>query len=107
MDISATSSIKPLAAKPDSLPLDVSRSMGAKASLKQAGKGFEAMMLQEMMKAMHNSSLGEGLLDSEAEKPFQTMLDQNYATLAGKSFNLGIADAITRSLSPPVKPPVK
>ena len=79
------------------LSLDDAKKVGAKHTLEQAAKSFEAMFVQTMMKEMHNAKLEDGLFDSEGEKPFQSMLDQAYADLATKQNRFGIADAIKRT----------
>jgi Rod binding domain-containing protein len=102
MDSSLSTAMTRMNASASDLSLDSARAARKTPNLKQAGKAFEGLMMQEMMKAMHESKLADGLFESEAEKPFQSMLDQSYANLAGKNFNLGIADAITRQFTPHV-----
>jgi Rod binding domain-containing protein len=46
--------------------------------------------------------LSEGLLDSEESKPFQSMLDSAYAELMSKNMRLGLAESISRQLSPTI-----
>ena len=81
------------------LSLDDAKKVGAKHTLEQAAKSFEAMFVQTMMKEMHEAKLDDGLFESEGEKPFQSMLDQAYADLATKQNRFGIAEAITRTFS--------
>ena len=100
MDSTISTTMTRMNAKSGDLTLDTARMAGKIPNLKQAGKAFEGLMMQEMLKAMHESKLSDGLFESESEKPFQSMLDQSYATLASKNLNLGIADAITRQLTP-------
>jgi Rod binding domain-containing protein len=100
MDSSISSTLTQMNAKASDLSLDTTRAARKAPTLQQAGKAFEGLMMQEMLKAMHNSKLADGLFDSESEKPFQSMLDQSYANLASKNLNLGLADAITRQITP-------
>ena len=79
------------------LSLDDAKKVGAKHTLEQAAKSFEAMFVQTMLKEMHNAKLDDGLFQSEDEKPFQSMLDQAYADLATKQNRFGIAEAIKRT----------
>jgi Rod binding domain-containing protein len=81
------------------ITLEQSKALGMKATLPQVAKSFEALFMQTIMKEMHNGKLGDGLLDSEEQEPFQAMLDNNYADLATKNSHFGIAEAITRQFS--------
>jgi len=83
----------------DSLSLEQTRGYGGKATIKQAGKAFESLFMQTIMKSMREAKIEGGLLDSDAEKPFRAMLDQAYADLAAKNMRLGIAESIERQFS--------
>ncbi len=83
-----------------SISLEEAKTVGKKATIDQAGKAFEALFMQTMMKQMHEAKLGDGLLDGQGQAPFRTMLDQAYADLATKKMNLGLADAIKRAYEP-------
>jgi len=102
MDILAASAIRSKSEQ----SLEQTRATGGKATLEQAGKAFEALFVQQMMKSMRDAKLGDGLLHSQAEDTFSSLLDRAYADEASKSMRLGIAEAITRQLSPasPRKP---
>ena len=84
------------------LSYDDAKKVGSKATLDQAAKSFEAMFVQTMLKEMHNAKLDDGLFQSEDEKPFQSMLDSAYAELMSKNMRLGLADSISRQLSPTI-----
>jgi len=84
----------------DGLTIDEARQFGSKVSLKQAGKAFEGLFLQTIMKTMREAQLDYGLFDNEAEKTFQPMLDKAYVDSASKKLNLGFGDAIERQFSP-------
>ncbi len=86
----------------DAASLAETKQFGKKPTMDQAGKAFEALFLQTMMKQMHEAKLGDGLFDGEGQAPFRTMLDQSYADLATKKMNLGLADAIKRAYDPNV-----
>lgn len=95
--------IKPQAtAALSSLSLEQTRQYGKKATLHQAGKAFEGLFMQTIMKSMREAQIEGGLLDSEHEKPFRAMLDQAYADLAVKNMRLGIAESIERQFAPQV-----
>jgi flagellar protein FlgJ len=85
-----------------SLSLDQSRQFGKKPTLQQVGKSFESLFMSTIMKSMRDAQIEGGLLDSEHEKPFQSMLDQAYSELAVKKMRLGIAESIERQFSPQI-----
>ncbi len=82
------------------MSLDDARAAGKKPNLDQASKAFETLFMQMIMKSMREAQLSEGLLDSEEAKPFQSMLDSAYAELMSKNMRLGLAESISRQLSP-------
>ena len=84
------------------MSLDDARAAGKKPNLDQASKAFETLFMQMIMKSMREAQLGEGLLDSEEAKPFQSMLDSAYAELMSKNLRLGLADSTSRQLSPTI-----
>ena len=59
---------------------------------------FEALFLQQMLKSMRTSSLGEGLLQSEQSEFFRDMYDQQLAADIAQNRLLGISDLISRDL---------
>jgi flagellar protein FlgJ len=84
------------------MSLDDTRAAGKKPNLDQASKAFETLFMQMIMKSMREAQLSEGLLDSEEAKPFQSMLDSAYAELMSKNMRLGLAESISRQLSPAI-----
>jgi len=83
-----------------SLTLDQTKQFGKKATMNQAGEGFEALFMQTIMKSMRDAKIDDGLFSNEAEKPFQSMLDGLYAELAVKKMDIGIAKEIERQFTP-------
>jgi Rod binding domain-containing protein len=81
------------------LSIEQSKALGLKPTIDQAAKSFEGLFMQTIMKEMRNSKLGDGILDSDEQEPFQSMLDNSYAQLMTNSSNFGIADAIKRQFS--------
>lgn len=59
---------------------------------------FEALFLQQMLKSMRASSLGEGLLQSDQSEFFRDMYDQQLAADIAQNRLLGISDLISRDL---------
>ncbi len=83
-----------------SLSLEQGRQYGQKPTMDQVGKAFETLFMQTMLKSMRDAQIEGGLLDSEHEKPFQSMLDGIYSEMSVKKTNLGLAEAINRQFSP-------
>ncbi len=96
MDALPVRSTRPMS----NLSLDQSRQVGGKPTMDQVGKAFETLFMQTIMKSMRDAQIDGGLLDSEHEKPFQSMLDGAYSELAVKTTKLGLAEAISRQFEP-------
>jgi flagellar protein FlgJ len=69
------------------------------ATLRRVAGQFEALFIQMMLKSMRDASLGEGLMDSEHVKTYQSMFDQQIALDLSKRSSLGLADMMVRQLS--------
>lgn len=69
-------------------------------TLRKVAGQFEALFIQMMLKSMRDASLGEGLMDSEHVKTYQSMFDQQIALDLSKRSSLGLADMMVRQLSP-------
>jgi Rod binding domain-containing protein len=91
-------------ARHSSLTLSEARGIGQKPTLEQAANGFEGIFLKTMMKEMSEAKLDDGALESEAEKPFQTMLHDRYADLAGGKSGFGIGESIRKMFAKNVTP---
>ena len=66
--------------------------------MKQASRQFEVMFLQMMLKSMREATPSDGMLSSQGEKTYTSMLDQQLAqNLSGKG--LGLAEAMFTQLS--------
>ncbi len=70
-----------------------------KQSLRKVAGQFEALFIQMMLKSMREASLGEGIMDSEHVKTYQSMYDQQIALDLSKSGSLGLADMMVRQLT--------
>ncbi|MES9959629.1 MAG: flagellar assembly peptidoglycan hydrolase FlgJ [Sedimenticola sp.] len=70
-----------------------------KGSLDTVAKQFEALLMQQMLKAMRQASLGEGLMDSDQSLFYRDMYDQQLAIHLSESGGLGLAEVIKRQLS--------
>ena len=67
-------------------------------TLRKVAGQFEALFVQMMLKNMRDSSLNDGLLDSDQTKFYQGMFDQQIATEMTKGRGLGLADMLIRQL---------
>ncbi|MCG7572164.1 rod-binding protein [Phaeobacter sp. CNT1-3] len=71
--------------------------------MRQAAEGFEALFLQQMLKAGRAASLGDDLLGGSGVERMQSMLDQTLTENAANQAGLGLADAIVRQFAPLTK----
>lgn len=67
-------------------------------TLRKVAGQFEALFVQMMLKNMRESSLNEGLLESDQSKLYQGMFDQQIAGEITKGKGLGLADMLIRQL---------
>ncbi len=70
-----------------------------KETLRKVAGQFEALFIQMMLKSMREANLGEGLMDSDQVKTYQSMYDQQIALDLSKSGSLGLADMMVRQLA--------
>jgi len=68
-------------------------------TLREVAGQFEALFIQMMLKSMRDANLGEGLLDSQHSKTYQSMYDKQIAIDLSKQQGLGLADMMVRQLS--------
>ena len=70
-----------------------------KEKLKKACKDFEALFVNQLMKEMRKTVKKSGFIDGgNAEKIFQSMLDEKYAEAIADSGNMGLADMMYRQI---------
>ncbi|WP_273511190.1 rod-binding protein [Planktotalea frisia] len=62
--------------------------------LEEVAGQFEALFVKSILSSARSAQLADPLLNSEATKTFNSMLDQEYATALSKRETLGIADAL-------------
>jgi len=71
--------------------------------LKQVSRQFEAMFMQMVLKSMREATPSDGMFDSQQEKLYTSMLDQQLAqNLSGRG--LGLAEAMQAQLSRALDP---
>jgi len=69
--------------------------------LRVAASSFETIFTQQMLETMRNSGTkSEFLKESEGEKMFNSMLDQEYASLMSSSESLGLGEMIYQQMKP-------
>ncbi len=64
-----------------------------------ASQQFEALFLQQVLKAMRDATPQDGMFDSEQTKTFQTMLDQQLAQSLSAKGSTGLAALLEKQLS--------
>ncbi len=68
-------------------------------SLDKVAKQFESLFVQMMVKQMRQTSLGEGIFDSDHTRQYQDMYDQQLSLHLSETGGMGIADVLRRQLS--------
>ena len=92
---------------PSKLPMPLSRNDGialkgsssSEARLRAASEGFEALFLQQMMKAGRSASLAKGIFDGTGMDTTQSLLDRAMTETGANRSKLGMAEAIYRQFS--------
>ena len=96
--MSALPSVKaPLAGSP-SVAADTSR-LANKENLDKAAAQFEALFINQMLKAARAAKLGDGLFDSEALDQFRDMQDAKLSETIAVHTPMGIGKALTDFLA--------
>lgn len=67
-------------------------------NLDAAGKRFEAIFVNMMLKSMRTAKLGDGLFDSKAQQQFRDMQDQQLSESMATHAPIGIGKAMTAFL---------
>ena len=62
--------------------------------LKDVTQQFEAIFLNQLLKQARKSNISEGIFNSEAEKTFNSLIDQEYSDILSKRSNFGISEAL-------------
>lgn len=78
----------PLSAKPN-----------AKAGLKEAAEGFEAIFLRQMLASARQTNFGSELFNSSSSDTFKQMRDDAFAEMASERGVLGLSDMIEAQVS--------
>ena len=75
------------------------KSISENDELRTVAEQFEAMFVQELMKASRAAKLFEDPLETSASEPFTDMMDQKLALQVSNEKTLGIAEAIVNQFS--------
>ena len=75
------------------------KSISENDELRAVAEQFEAMFVQELMKASRAAKLFEDPLETSASEPFTDMMDQKLALQVSNEKTLGIAEAIVNQFS--------
>lgn len=67
--------------------------------LREVARQFESLFTSMMLKSMRDASMGNPLFDSDSEKTYREMFDQQMAVEMSQGKGLGIADMLVRQLS--------
>lgn len=70
-----------------------------KEDLKAVAEQFEAIFVEQLLKAARQSTLADGLFDNEEVETYRDMLDKEYAKSIATNTSLGIASAIETKFS--------
>ncbi len=68
-------------------------------SLRKIAGQFEALFIQMMLKSMRDASIGEGILDNDHSKTYQSLFDKQISMDLSKQQGIGLADMIVQQLS--------
>ena len=69
------------------------------SDLKAVAEQFEAIFVEQFLKAARQSELSDGLFDSSEGDTYRDMLDKEYAKSIAGNTTLGIANAIEAKFS--------
>lgn len=72
--------------------------------LAEAARGFEAILVRQMLAAARQAGFGDGLSGGQSAETFHSMQDARFADLVAQSGTLGLAATIERQLSATIAP---
>ena len=62
--------------------------------LKEISNQFESIFVNQVLKQARKGKVAEGILNSEAEETFNSLIDQEYSKVLSEKSNFGIAEAL-------------
>ena len=78
----------------DTKDIKINKSVDKLKELKEVTNKFESIFINQILKQARNSKLAKGIFDSDAEKTFNSMIDQKYSEILSEKTNLGISEAL-------------
>ncbi len=72
------------------------RKLSNKMSLEEVAQEFESIFVNQMLKSARSAKLSDGILTNEANKTYQSLLDQEYSKSLAKNHTFGIAEGLIR-----------
>ena len=67
-----------------------------RSSLEEVAQQFEAIFVNELMKASRAAKLSDDILSNSGTQPFLEMMDQEFSQTISKRNSLGIAEALVQ-----------
>ncbi len=71
--------------------------------LEAVAQEFESLFINEMLKRAHSAKLAKTILTSDAEDTYTSMLNQERSKILAKNHNFGIAEALVKQFSKPIR----
>ena len=71
--------------------------------LEEVAQEFESLFINEMLKRAHSAKLAKTILTSDAEDTYTSLLNQERSRILAKNHNFGIAEALVKQFSRPVR----
>ena len=62
--------------------------------LKKVSKQFESIFINQLLKQARDAKISKGILDSNGEDTFNSMIDQKYSEILSKKSKFGISEAL-------------
>ena len=84
--------------------IKINKSEDKLKELKDVTNKFESIFINQILKQARNSKLAKGIFDSDAEKTFNSMIDQKYSEILSEKTNLGISEALFNQFKSHIDP---
>ena len=76
--------------------MDLSKKQKHNIELKEAAEQFESLFVSELLKRANAAKLAQGVLSSNAEDTYTSLLNQERSQMFAREHNFGIAEALIR-----------
>ena len=74
----------------------LSKKQKENVELREAAEQFESLFVSELLKRANAAKLAKGVLSSNAEETYTSLLNQERSKMFAKEHNFGIAEALVR-----------